>query len=195
MLDESIEVKIIFVGNANVGKTSIASRFINGTFSNILEPTVGAAFSSKEVELNGVKCTFNLWDTAGQETYRYLVPMYYRNADIAVIVFDLSNQSSFNDVETWVEDVKKNVGESIVFLLCGNKCDIDPKVVDIDSISSLSRRMGLIYVETSASNGDGISKLFEIAISEHLKKKDEKSKMPSNSVNVATKTNKDKGCC
>ena len=195
MLEEQKEIKIIFVGNANVGKTSIATRYVSGIFSNIIEPTVGAAFLSKEVELNSIKCTFNIWDTAGQESYRYLVPMYYRNAAIAVIVFDLTNETSFQAINSWVEDVKKSVENDIVLILCGNKCDIETKSIEFDQIQEISKKLELIYVQTSAATGEGINKLFEIALSEYIKTEKEISKLPITILNKEKIISKKKGCC
>ena len=191
----SVEIKIIFVGNANVGKTSIATRYVNGTFSENIEPTVGAAYLSKEVEISGNHVTFNIWDTAGQEAYRYLVPMYYRNAQIAVVVFDLTNMSSFQAVGDWINDVRKNVVDDIVILICGNKCDMPEKNVDFDTIQDFSHNNDLIYVETSAANGTGINKLFEIALSEYLKKGTNSPTSTQKSLDVTKQSKTGKGGC
>ena len=190
----TLEIKIIFVGNANVGKTSIATRYVNGTFSENIEPTVGAAYLSKKVPINGTEVTFNIWDTAGQEAYRYLVPMYYRNASIAIVVFDLGNMNSFNGVADWINDVKKNVDDDIIILLCGNKCDLPEKQVDFETIQEFSTSNDLIYIETSAANGTGVNKLFEIAISEYMKKGTKQPTQTEKSIDVSKKSKKG-GCC
>ena len=191
----ALEVKIIFVGNANVGKTSIATRYVNGTFSDNIEPTVGAAFLSKEVNIMGNHCIFNIWDTAGQEAYRYLVPMYYRNASIAIIVFDLTSMSSFESVTDWINDVKMNVDNDVVMLLCGNKSDCPDRRVEFDIIQEFSHSTDIIYVETSAATGAGVNKLFEIALSEFLKKDNHSTEQQAKTVDVTKQTNKREGCC
>jgi len=163
------EVKIILVGDTNVGKTSISTRYITKKFQSESEPTIGAGFFSRELVIQGVNCTLTIWDTAGQEEYRYLVPVYYRNAAIAIVVFDQTNHSTFVSVPSWIEDVQKNAGQDVILVLCGNKTDIEPKMVDSEKILEIENKYGLIYIETSAITGYGISKLFEVAVTEYLK--------------------------
>lgn len=158
---EHPSVKVVFVGDANVGKTCIISRYVNGTFTTD-SPTVGAAYFTKEIEIDNEKYDLNIWDTAGQECYRYLVPMYYRSASVAILVYDITVKSSFDSLDFWMKDIKKVLGGDISFILCGNKYDLEEeRVVSEADVQRLAENMGVQFVETSAVSGYGISKLFD----------------------------------
>ena len=189
------EIKVILVGNSNVGKTCIATRYAKGAFPDGIEPTVGAAVLSKEVEIIGMKCTFNIWDTAGQEAYRYLVPMYYRNAQIAVVVFDLTNESSFQAVPEWINDVKKSVGDDIVVLICGNKSDCENKAVDFETIQDFISQTRYMYVEVSALTGANLDKVFEMGFLELQKIVTKKTNNDTSTVDINEEKEKKGGCC
>jgi small GTP-binding protein len=96
-----ISHKLVILGDVAVGKSSIAQRFVNGKFIALHEPTIGALFLTKKIQINGYTIKFEIWDTAGQERYHALTPMYYRNANAAVVVFDVSNITSFERAQKW----------------------------------------------------------------------------------------------
>ena len=100
--------KVVLVGDSNVGKTSMLQRFAKDTFRNDIEPTVGPQFMSRLVELEDTGATMKLqiWDTAGQEKYRSVTPIYYRDAAAAICVFDVTSRQSLDDAEKWVEDLR-----------------------------------------------------------------------------------------
>lgn len=155
-------IKIVFVGDTNVGKTCIVSKYVNGIFTTE-GPTIGAAYFTKEIEVDKEKYVLNIWDTAGQECYRYLVPMYYRNASIAILVYDITNKSSFESIQFWIDDIKKVITEDISFVLCGNKNDLeDQRSVTEADVQAFAENLGLPYMETSALTGYGIAKLFDL---------------------------------
>lgn len=160
------EVKIIVVGEHGVGKSSIVARFITGQFEDLV-PTIGAAFLSKDYEVNGRQYLLHIWDTAGQEKYRYLVPMYYRGSKIAIVVYDVTDESSYNTIPSWLDDIKKSIGEDVIVVLCGNKCDLDHRTILVSDATQQAREWSVPYVETSARTGVGIQKLFEQAVSEY----------------------------
>ena len=127
-------------------------------------------FTSKELLFNGKNIVLNIWDTAGQEAYRYLVPMYYRNADIAIVVFDLTKKITFVALHEWVQDVRKNVGEDVLVYICGNKSDLtDKRAIREDEIKGFQKEYNVAYFETSALNGENIEKLFNGALENYLK--------------------------
>lgn len=142
--------KVVFLGNASVGKTSIIHRFIHKNFFSSSQPTIGAAFVTSIVKVNDTDVRLNIWDTAGSERYRTLVPLYYRNANVAVIVFDLSDYSSFTDSLKWLEEL-----DTPHVFLVGNKFDI--KSFDTEFIL---KEKNLTFIEVSAKTGLFIDELF-----------------------------------
>ena len=160
-------LKIVLLGDSGTGKTSIITRYILGSFLNQQEATLGASYFSKELKLEDSIFTLNIWDTAGSENYRSLTPMYYRNADAAIIVFDVTELQTFRNIKSWVEDIKEYTDLNTI-LLCGNKIDqIEERSVEFIEASEFADFLGLLYCETSAKTGVGIDFLFE-SILTHL---------------------------
>ena len=153
--------KIVVIGDINVGKTSILSRFRYGSFEPAYMPTLGIDFFSKNLFYEDKTIRLILWDTAGQERFRSLIPSYLKNADCIVIVFDLSNKNSFISLNHWLESAKDNTIEGTIFLICGNKSDLKEKrAVTNEEINKYIEKNDLLYVECSARNGEGIKELF-----------------------------------
>jgi len=114
--------KIVFLGKSGVGKTSITLRFCRDVFQEGTEATIGASFLTKVMPFKDRQIKFEMWDTAGQERYKALAPMYYRYADAAVLVYDITDEESFNALKNWHNELKKNV--DCLVLLVGNKMDL-----------------------------------------------------------------------
>ena len=159
-------IKIVLLGDSGVGKTSIVTRYVSGTVLENVKPTVGAAFVTKDVIIQKNTVELLIWDTAGQEVYRGLAPIYYRNARIAIIVFDVTNSTSFDSVNYWIGELKSNVSENVVILVCANKIDLNEKrIIDQNQIDILIKKNNVLYAETSAKENIGIDKLFQDLIS------------------------------
>jgi Ras-related protein Rab-5C len=156
--------KLVLLGDASVGKTSLVVRFVSNHFNEAVETTVGAAFSTQTVSTEtGKNIKFEIWDTAGQERFKSLAPMYYRNASCAVVVFDLTSESSFARAKDWVKQLALSNNPDIVIALAGNKADIpsSQRQVKADEIKQFTLEESLIYLETSAKTGHNVQKLFE----------------------------------
>ncbi|OHT13927.1 GTP-binding protein ypt5 [Tritrichomonas foetus] len=159
-MKKTADYKVILVGDTSVGKTSIIMRFQHDVFNpNHLE-TVGASFITKQVDVLGSPANLNIWDTAGQEKYRSLVPMYTRNASTAVIVFDLTNPQSLTILQSWHQQVKEEAPENCKIVFVGNKLDLQA-TVDRDSIGKYAADQGVDVFYVSALSGQGINELFE----------------------------------
>ena len=117
----SSHFKLVLLGNAGVGKSCLVLRFVRNEYVDDLDTTVGAAFLTKTVTLDGAPVKIEIWDTAGQERYRSLAPMYYRGAQAAVVVFDLTSRDSFEGAKTWVKELQKKADPQVVIALAGNK--------------------------------------------------------------------------
>ena len=187
--------KIICVGSAFVGKTSLARRFTLNTFIHSYIPTLGVSWLTKTITLTPEQLNENLtkeiysepltirgsiWDTGGQEMFTYLRPKYYAGASCAIIVYDITNQSSFDELDVWVNEVTSKCPD-IPVIICGNKFDLnEARSIDKDSILDYIRLKKFDYVETSALSGFNVEKLFHHAsrlslqyVEEHLKFREE----------------------
>lgn len=191
-IDDSIDKpsafrhKIIFIGNSNVGKTSIIERIIGNPFNDSVENSIGVDFCSKIVRYNNISTKLQIWDTAGSEKYKSLIPSYIRNSSIVFIVYDLSDKQSFDDVPGWVKFVKDL--DKPTLILCGNKLDLDKRVVEKSDAEKLAEDENMKYFEVSAKTNENILEMFYAVIAD-LPIFDEADK--ENIVQILKETNED----
>ena len=142
-------------------ESSITNRFTRDEFYEFSEPTIGAAFTTKTLELESRKIRFEIWDTAGQERYHSLAPMYYRGAKAAIVVYDITSNHSFQKAKLWVQELQQSISE-IVISLVGNKIDLESQreVLRKDA-QEYAEEHQLLFVETSAKNDQNITSLFQ----------------------------------
>ncbi|EGC31720.1 hypothetical protein DICPUDRAFT_156394 [Dictyostelium purpureum] len=161
----SMESKVVLLGSSDVGKTAAAIRYAEGVFPKRPTPTIGASFLTKTINIEGNKIKYLIWDTAGQDRFRSLTPMYYRGACVAILVFDITHQKSFDTVKDWVEELKSNIQEDIVLVVCGNKLDLQHKrQVKRETAKMYADEIKALYVEISAKENEGVEQMFlEIA--------------------------------
>jgi Ras-related protein Rab-5C len=119
-----VQVKLVLLGEAAVGKSSLVLRFVNNEFTENKEPTIGAAFLTQKIRQDDRVIKFEIWDTAGQERFHSLAPMYYRNAQAAVVVYDVTKTSSLDKAKSWVKELQRQANPNIVIALAGNKIDL-----------------------------------------------------------------------
>jgi small GTP-binding protein len=163
MLDspEKIAFRVVAIGNSSVGKTSIINRFLRDIFETEEPQTIGVLYDSFVQECNGTAVEVQLWDTAGQEQYRALGPVYYRSAAAAIVVFDLSSRRSFEDLGDWVRDFRDVCTNTATVIIVGNKSDRQDRVVGPDEAKAWAKENNASYVETSAKTGQGVRVLFD----------------------------------
>ncbi|CAL9756870.1 unnamed protein product, partial [Musa acuminata subsp. burmannicoides] len=123
----SINAKLVLLGDMGAGKSSLVLRFVKGQFLEFQESTIGAAFFSQTLAVSDATVKLEIWDTAGQERYHSLAPMYYRGAAAAIIVYNISRMESFEKAKKWVQELQKQGSPNLVTALAGNKCDLDDK--------------------------------------------------------------------
>lgn len=162
--------KVVLLGDTSVGKSCLANRFVNDSFFEFQEPTIGAAFMTRNLEVGNYNIRYEIWDTAGQERYRSLAPMYYRGAMAAVIVYDITQEDSFKGAKTWINEIKTKGRKDCVIVLVGNKNDLeDKRKVNKQTVYEYVHNQNILYFEASAKSGDNVERVFYI-IGEKLPK-------------------------
>jgi Rab family protein len=186
-------VKVVLLGDSGVGKTSIVSQYI-GSVSDSVSPTIGAAFVTRTVTVESHDLELFSWGTAGQEVYRGLAPMYSRSASVAIIVSDVTNPDTYRSVDYWIRELKANVEETIVIIVCANKMDLEgARLIDPLVASAAAVGKGALYAETSAGTGAGIEKMFQKALSALVRQKFAEG--PSQPTRLQVGDGEAKGCC
>ena len=150
--------KVLFVGDAGVGKTQIINRISNNPFNDAYEPSIGVDFMSKNITFRGTKIKLQMWDTAGQEKYKTLITSYFRNSSIVFLIYDVSMKSSFNNIPNWITLIRSI--EKATLVLCGNKIDLEHREVKKEEGEALAQKEGIAFFEVSAKTGDGIKNMF-----------------------------------
>ncbi|CAG59623.1 uncharacterized protein GVI51_G07535 [Nakaseomyces glabratus] len=213
-----LQFKLVLLGDSSVGKSSIVHRFVKDTFDELRESTIGAAFLSQTVKIKDgnedVVIKFEIWDTAGQERYKSLAPMYYRNANAALVVYDVTQPDSLSKAQSWVQELQNKVGdEELVIYLVGNKVDIveadeSARKIETEEGAEYAQAQKLLFKEVSAKTGAGVKDIFQ-EIGEQLystkkaslKNKDQSRRtdsVSSNTVDIQTQrpsTNDTSSCC
>ena len=165
MIDDSDEVilKIVLIGEAGVGKTSIISQFIDNFFDSDIQSSTGASFSSKNLSFsNGKNIRVELWDTAGQERYRSLTRIFFHNTAAAVLVYDITCKQTFEELKNyWIGEIKEYIEENIVLAVVGNKLDLlENEEVNEEEVKEFAKNINALFYQTSAKSSTGIKDLF-----------------------------------
>ena len=159
-----IEAKIVLLGDVSVGKTSIASRYCKNSFNEHHINTIGGAYQQQKVVLgNGSMVKLHIWDTSGQERFRAMTNLYYRDAQVAILTYDITNESSFSSIEFWIQELKFKVeNENMILCLVGNKCDVNSneRKITTQKGKNFAQDNNMIFFETSAKTGEGVKDLF-----------------------------------
>ena len=182
-------VKIIIVGNSNVGKTNIVTRYVKGEFSNEYMITIGMDFLTCNLELDNKIFKLRLWDTAGSEKFRSVTRGYYSNTCYALIVYDITDDSSFNSVKQWIEDVQSFANKGTNLVLVGNKVDLNNKrKISKEEGQNLAKEYGMDFYESSALTGENINDIFE-GICQKVNQQIDEGKIdlndPSNGISIS----------
>ncbi|OAY65651.1 Ras-related protein Rab5, partial [Ananas comosus] len=173
--NNSINAKLVLLGDMGAGKSSLVLRFVKGQFLEFQESTIGAAFFSQTLALSDATVKFEIWDTAGQERYHSLAPMYYRGAAAAIIVYDITSTESFERAKKWVQELQKQGNPNMVMALAGNKADLEEKRKVATEASFMNplqnyeynleactyaEENGLFFIETSAKTAINVNDIF-----------------------------------
>ncbi|KAF1805995.1 ras family-domain-containing protein [Mucor lusitanicus] len=165
------QVKLVLLGESAVGKSSLVQRFVNREYVENREPTIGAAFLTQKCTFQDRTIKFEIWDTAGQERFHSLAPMYYRNAQAAIVVYDITKSATLDKAKSWVKELQRQANTDIVIALVGNKLDLcsdeetdessdNERQVPKEDAQAYADEAGLLFFETSAKSSTNVDSVF-----------------------------------
>ena len=175
--------KLLLIGNSSVGKSSLLFRFVENVWDDNFVPTIGVDFVSyiynnssinlqklKTLEVNGKKVKLQIWDTAGQERFKNITASYYRGGHGVLIVYDITDRESFENLNSWLIEIEKNANKNVYKLLIGNKCDLeDKRKVTFQEGKDFAESNGMKFMETSAKTASKVQEAFELLTNEIIK--------------------------
>ena len=169
-VQKEFKYKLIMLGDENVGKTSIINRFKKNEYSGNYEPTLGLDFQTQSITVDNLSVKLLLYDTAGQEKFRSLIPLYTKEANIIFLIYDISNYDSFSNIEKWYQLLDNINKDEEIFFLVGNKIDLtEERKVKEEEAKAYADNNNFIFAEVSALNGDGIEDLFLNKLANQIK--------------------------
>ncbi|TMX05494.1 hypothetical protein EJD97_017334 [Solanum chilense] len=199
--------KIVVIGDSAVGKSNLLSRFARDEFDHNSKATIGVEFQTQVVEVDGKEIKAQVWDTAGQERFRAVTSAYYRGAVGALIVYDISRSTTFENIKRWLDELNTHCDTTVARMLVGNKCDLENiRDVSVEDGKNLAEEEGLFFIETSALDSTNVKTAFEIVIREIYKNVSRKvlnsdsykAELSVNRVSIANGTDMSKqktSCC
>eukprot|EP00127_Corallochytrium_limacisporum_P000883 Clim_evm16s29 gene=Clim_evmTU16s29 len=195
--------KLLLIGDSGVGKTCVLFRFSDDAFNSTFISTIGIDFKIRTIELDGKKIKLQIWDTAGQERFRTITTAYYRGAMGILLVYDITNAQSFENIKNWVRNIEAHASEEVEKMILGNKCDMeDKREVPKERGEKIAGEYGAKFLETSAKNNINVEEAFMTIARDIKKKMDLKAVQPKpnpNANKIAVNKNaqqqQKKGCC
>lgn len=153
--------KILLIGDSGVGKSSILVQFVDKTFNNSYMSTIGVDFKIKTIDIDGKAIKLQIWDTAGQERFRTITSSYYRGAHGIILVYDITDVESFNNIKQWLNEVDKYADKNVQKIIIGNKVDLDNKrFVLFETANAFCNNLDIPFMEVSAKKSADIEKVF-----------------------------------
>mmetsp|Transcript_38804 Transcript_38804/g.122296 ORF Transcript_38804/g.122296 Transcript_38804/m.122296 type:complete len:227 (-) Transcript_38804:135-815(-) len=157
-------VKLLLIGDSGVGKSCLLLRFSDDSFTTSFITTIGIDFKIRTIEQEGKRLKLQIWDTAGQERFRTITTAYYRGAMGILLVYDVTDEQSFNNIRNWMRQIQQHASDNVNKILIGNKCDmLDKKVIETARGQALADEFGIKFFETSAKNNINVEKAFTVS--------------------------------
>lgn len=189
-------MKLVMIGDSGVGKTCLLSRYVDDIFYEEANATIGVEYKLKEIEIESSKFKLQLWDTAGQERFHSITQSYYRCSDGAVIVFDVTDNASFENVSNWIKEYSDFTDGNHNIIIVGNKNDLESeRKVNTEDAKQFAKSKNVEYIETSAKDGNSVTEAFELI--EQIIYTSKKASLSLNQrvVRPIDLENSKKGCC
>ncbi|XP_008787455.1 ras-related protein RABE1c-like [Phoenix dactylifera] len=155
-------IKLLLIGDSGVGKSCLLLRFTDDSFTTSFITTIGIDFKIRTVELDGKRIKLQIWDTAGQERFRTITTAYYRGAMGILLVYDVTDESSFNNIRNWIRQIEQHASDNVNKILVGNKADMDEskRAVSTSQGQMLADEYGIKFFETSAKTNFNVEQVF-----------------------------------
>eukprot|EP00389_Voromonas_pontica_P005983 GDKH01008982.1.p1 GENE.GDKH01008982.1~~GDKH01008982.1.p1 ORF type:complete len:236 (-),score=22.15 GDKH01008982.1:150-857(-) len=153
-------IKLLLIGDSGVGKSCLLLRFSDNLFTQSHISTIGIDFKIKTVDIDGYRVKLQIWDTAGQERFRTITQTYYRSAMGILLVYDVTNPESFNNIRHWMRQIDTHAAENVNKILIGNKADLEDRKISTAAARQLADEFGVPFVETSAKSGQNVGEAF-----------------------------------
>ena len=168
-----LSLKILLIGDSEVGKTSILVKYTEHIFPEDHISTIGVEYKDKNIKKDNYNIRLQIWDTAGQERFRSITKSIYRNANGVLFIYDVTKKDTFNNIKNWIKDLE-NFENDIKSIIIGNKIDLDDKrEVNKNDLEELAKKYNMPFIETSAKNNINIEECFDLMVNEILKEKDD----------------------
>lgn len=166
-----IRIKILIIGDSDVGKTAILLKYVDNKFPEQHICTIGVEYKDKIIYRTDYKIKLQIWDTAGQERFHSITKNIYRGTNGVFFVYEIINRETFNNIKKWIKDTQE-IDKKIIGVIIGNKIDLnDNRKIEKDELEELSKKYNMSCIETSAKNGTNIKEAFDLLINELLKNK------------------------
>ncbi len=160
-IKEDYKLKVVIVGDSGVGKTNLIKRFVTNSFNQNSKATVGVEFLSKSYRINDQVFKIEMWDTAGQERYKSITAAYYKGAKGALIVYDITQKTTFENISKWMTEIKEKSSKDMKVMIIGNKTDLkDERQVTTEEASLKAQDLGAPIMETSALDASNVKEAF-----------------------------------
>ena len=187
--------KFIVIGSSGVGKTAILRRLVDDVFVSENQSTIGVEYLATEIDVDGVQLKLQIWDTAGQERFRSIAKSYFRFAIGVILVFDLTERKTFDDLYQWINDIRSLCDPNVVITLIGNKSDlIQQRNVTTGEAENFANLHQLVYFETSALGGDNIQEAFQRTATTIYRKKLTTIEVVGNDLGIKNKEENNCSC-
>lgn len=163
-------VNLMMIGDSNVGKSNLCTRFTQDVFSESINPTIAADLYSKEMNIDGKKIQLKIWDTAGQEKFRALGTSFFRQVQGIILVYDVLDKQTYENLANWLAFIRQNTSQDFVGLLIGNKIDMLDREVPTDKGKVFAEAQNLFFIETSAKESINVAQAFDIIVRKVVEK-------------------------
>lgn len=191
--------KLLLIGDSGVGKSCLLLRFADDTYTESYISTIGVDFKIRTIDLDGKTIKLQIWDTAGQERFRTITSSYYRGAHGIIVVYDVTDFESFNNVKSWLHEIDRYACENVNKLLVGNKCDLESsRKVTTEQAKEFADSLGIQFLETSAKNSTNVENAFQQMahqIKQRMKSQPVDNKVPRKNLKGTKLESSSKPCC
>ena len=189
-------LKLLIVGDSTVGKTNFIMRFISDKFNESYMTTSGIDLKSKDIEIKNKNIRIQIWDTAGQEKYRAITRNLYLKVLGVLIIYDITNEKSYNNLKTWVQLIREDCGSHMQIIIVGNKCDLDSeRKINQEEVMKYAKKEKIEYIETSCKTGENVQKAVKTICEKILENNDLSSDMSFTLSSSSLLPPKNKKCC